>query len=513
MTTGIGFKYSDGGRAASGRSAGGDDCVVRAATLLRGFTDGLDPADCGTAEWGRLYGRMFRRLSAANGTIFGRGLSADGGIYRTDYEPVFVNDFGFMKVGLRGRRGLTIAEAYRRFGDCIVRVRNHLVAVIDGNVYDLFGVRKSSLKKKVRSVFVIPPAGKVPVAAGMIGRKETMKDKVRKAAVVAAVAMVAVAVPVAVVAAAGGLSDVAGHPQESAIRSAVAAGWFKGHEDGTFRPDETLTDGQALKVFRRRFPQGMTRAELAAVMVAGDEALTRPAAVSGSGPVSDIGATTTTSPADVSTSTTTSTPPTTTTSTTTTSTTTTTMRPVAGPDSPRVLDDDGTWQLTIDNIRIWTEPDTWPHNAGVGDRYRVYIRWDTSSSGTAPTFLFKEWHPDAPFNYFYSGPPYRFQHRVDYALLIDGRWEHDTEFSHPSYPGEYDWVESDRPAQAIAAVIRAVPSVHDGIEKGFFPPRWWAMGTAVPVCSRIPAGGNIVNAPPHPGRNIGNVCNSVLGVR
>lgn len=77
-----------------------------------------------------------------------------------------------------------------------------------------------------------------------------------------------VAAPVAAVP-----SDVEGHPQEAVIRTALADGYFQGYRDGLFRPDVAIADGHIATVFRRAFPSGVTRAEMAAVMVAGRAAL------------------------------------------------------------------------------------------------------------------------------------------------------------------------------------------------------------------------------------------------
>lgn len=82
-------------------------------------------------------------------------------------------------------------------------------------------------------------------------------------AVIGLVAAPVVAVPL----------DVEGHPQEAVIRTALADGYFQGYRDGLFRPGAPISDGQIATVFRRAFPSGVTRAEMAAVMVAGRAAL------------------------------------------------------------------------------------------------------------------------------------------------------------------------------------------------------------------------------------------------
>ena len=63
------------------------------------------------------------------------------------------------------------------------------------------------------------------------------------------------------------------HPQAADIAYAVEKGWFQGYDDGTFRPDNTLIDRHLVVVFRRAFPVGVTRADLATILRAGDEVL------------------------------------------------------------------------------------------------------------------------------------------------------------------------------------------------------------------------------------------------
>lgn len=63
------------------------------------------------------------------------------------------------------------------------------------------------------------------------------------------------------------------HPQAADIAYAVEKGWFQGYGDGTFRPDDTLIDDHVVIVFRRAFPVGVTRADLATILRAGDEVL------------------------------------------------------------------------------------------------------------------------------------------------------------------------------------------------------------------------------------------------
>ena len=63
------------------------------------------------------------------------------------------------------------------------------------------------------------------------------------------------------------------HPQYDDIQYAVEQGWFEGYPDGSFRPDRKLTTNQAVTVFGRAFPDGVSRADLATILRAGQTAL------------------------------------------------------------------------------------------------------------------------------------------------------------------------------------------------------------------------------------------------
>ena len=70
--------------------------------------------------------------------------------------------------------------------------------------------------------------------------------------------------------AASSFSDVAsGHPQRSDIEYAADQGWFRGYPDGTFKPDQTITQSQIARVLSRAFPDGSTRADLATFLRGG----------------------------------------------------------------------------------------------------------------------------------------------------------------------------------------------------------------------------------------------------
>ena len=66
--------------------------------------------------------------------------SARSGVYRDAYVEVF-EDFGFEKVKLPAGNRPTYTEAYRRYGNCIVKTTRHVCAIINGKLLDTFDGR------------------------------------------------------------------------------------------------------------------------------------------------------------------------------------------------------------------------------------------------------------------------------------------------------------------------------------------------------------------------------------
>ena len=64
-------------------------------------------------------------------------------------------------------------------------------------------------------------------------------------------------------------TDTEGHSREQDIEHAVSRGWFRGYDDGTFRPDEPISEPQLARVILRMRP-GMTRGEAASFLRARD---------------------------------------------------------------------------------------------------------------------------------------------------------------------------------------------------------------------------------------------------
>lgn len=66
----------------------------------------------------------------------------------------------------------------------------------------------------------------------------------------------------------------AGHEDaDAAVAYAAAREWFRGYPDGTFRAERAITDRQTATVLGRAFPQGLSRAEMAAYVRHGNRAV------------------------------------------------------------------------------------------------------------------------------------------------------------------------------------------------------------------------------------------------
>ena len=67
----------------------------------------------------------------------------------------------------------------------------------------------------------------------------------------------ALLIPAAAAAPASGqkakLSDIQGHWAQQQIEQAVSEGWVNGYPDGTFRPDETITQAEFTKLLLAAF--------------------------------------------------------------------------------------------------------------------------------------------------------------------------------------------------------------------------------------------------------------------
>ena len=118
----LAFVYDDGGRAAAGYKGSAGDCVVRAFCILTG------------ADYAEAY-REFAYAQSVLGEEKRRRRSARNGIDNRPMANVFERH-GLRRIKLGRGVKPTWAEAHERYGDCIVRTRGHVSAIVAGVVRD-----------------------------------------------------------------------------------------------------------------------------------------------------------------------------------------------------------------------------------------------------------------------------------------------------------------------------------------------------------------------------------------
>lgn len=130
----VGFKRNDGGRQEAGYKGSTGDCVVRALAIMsdRGYRECYDA--CASAN--RLFSQDLKRAK-----------SARDGVNENAWHYVF-SYCGFQDTGIKASDELTITEAYERFGDCVVEIPRHLLAVKGGHVVDAWDSRFVSRKRR-----------------------------------------------------------------------------------------------------------------------------------------------------------------------------------------------------------------------------------------------------------------------------------------------------------------------------------------------------------------------------
>ena len=127
----VGFIKDDGGRQDAGYKGTTGDCVVRALAIMgnRTYKECYDA--CASAN------KLFNPSQAA---------SARNGVNHNAWHYVF-SYLGFKDTGVKASEELSITDAYNRFGDCVVEIPRHLLAVKGGYVMDAWDsrfVRRSS---------------------------------------------------------------------------------------------------------------------------------------------------------------------------------------------------------------------------------------------------------------------------------------------------------------------------------------------------------------------------------
>ena len=121
----IGYLQDDGGRQDAGYKGKASDCVVRAFYILTGadYADAYKEFACAEQRFGKSGKR-----------------SARNGICNKAIQYVFEAN-GLVRISLGRGVKPTYSEAHERYGDCIVRTRGHVCAIIRGNLMDTFDNR------------------------------------------------------------------------------------------------------------------------------------------------------------------------------------------------------------------------------------------------------------------------------------------------------------------------------------------------------------------------------------
>lgn len=135
----VGFTRFDGGRKAAGYKGSTGDCVVRAITIA---SDGD-------------YKEIYDACASANKLFHpNKAASARNGVFQDAWHYV-CKYLGFEDMGVKASEELSITDAYNRFGDCIVEIPRHLLAVKGGFVVDSWDSR--FVRRSQRSSGVVHP--------------------------------------------------------------------------------------------------------------------------------------------------------------------------------------------------------------------------------------------------------------------------------------------------------------------------------------------------------------------
>ena len=135
----VGFIKDDGGRKDAGYKGATGDCVVRALAIMSD----------------RTYKECYDACASAN-KLFNpsRAASARNGVNHNAWHYVF-SYLGFADTGIQASDELSITDAYNRFGDCVVEIPQHLLAVKGGYVVDAWDSR--FVRRSSRSSGVVHP--------------------------------------------------------------------------------------------------------------------------------------------------------------------------------------------------------------------------------------------------------------------------------------------------------------------------------------------------------------------
>lgn len=127
----IGFERDDGGRAGAGFKGSTGDCVVRAICILTGrdYRETYDLVASAVSSLGDL---------DRNGNPIGRTARRGASSKALDFS---MRECGLVRHSLGRGVKPTYSEAHERFGDCIVKTRGHVCAIVDGKLRDTFDGR------------------------------------------------------------------------------------------------------------------------------------------------------------------------------------------------------------------------------------------------------------------------------------------------------------------------------------------------------------------------------------
>ncbi len=161
--------------------------------------------------------------------------------------------------------------------------------------------------------------------------------------------ILAVALALPVIAQATRFPDVpATHLRQADIASVADQGWFIGKTDGTYDPEGNITPGQMARVIGRIFPNGMTRAEFASLLLVTNQ-------WSQNGKPTFTGTTTTTTRPAPTTTTTRPTPTTTTRPITTTTESPSIAERIAEREALAALLDSPLWSASPTDVYVWSD--------------------------------------------------------------------------------------------------------------------------------------------------------------
>lgn len=129
----IEYAYNDGGRKEAGFKGSCGDCATRALAILTG-----EP-----------YKECYSALAQAQQNA-GLAKSARNGIHRKVYTPVY-QAYGLGRIAFPPGPKPTFAEAYASYGDCIVKTRRHLCAIVSGALHDTHDCREYEWEMETQS--------------------------------------------------------------------------------------------------------------------------------------------------------------------------------------------------------------------------------------------------------------------------------------------------------------------------------------------------------------------------